>query len=422
MLFGSLVVAVRLDESGYSTVVTTTPSDLTSTPLNKPKTSTSEANTQVSHNSEKLDDTSENLKLDLASLNLNDSKLSTKPEQKSKASFAYEDLKFSSRQNGKKETEVSLYSVSDKSLLSQSMLDTFGYHPPPEISPVEIRLPSYALPSTLSTAISGFDHEHQNVKKIKPFSGSNSEALNDNTNGSKSRSELNFSKTEENSLLRVYETESIEKSKSYSDNRSENRSYRDNGNGDSSMTQFRQNKSSKEMDSGNLHSDKSYFDRPKSALSQTSTYSVFSVSKSPIPPLTRGAYYEIDDNYEEENFSAHAEKDKVESVENGVRNDYNSEYTSKNYGFNGETSNVYESPSKSMGDSMYRTVPVFESTGLSWSPKPSSVDVSRSSGKVRNGKHEVSFCDEKSSSTAKAQINGCSFSQSSKGKSKRLEY
>ncbi|XP_075245983.1 uncharacterized protein LOC142339665 isoform X2 [Convolutriloba macropyga] len=362
-------------ESGYSTVKTVSPQELTSTPLLKGKLVNSNDATEELVNEtpkNKSDKIADFLKLDLGTLALNDSKLSTQDEQLSnnklndfssqektqpeiirdKTFLGYEDLKFGASkvangvlQNGsKKETEVSLYSVNDKSLLSQSMMDAFGYHPPREIEPVEIVVPPYALPSTLNAENEFEQLKFPSISDYRPkiekqsshfeiFEGygdarlasesPNTETLNRDIYSSlvngENENEILRDRNERSSQIRFAapRDEIDDPSQSLYEGKTTKNESGFGGERSGELSAFSTEKlNGYSFGDVGSHSESFKSERAKSALSQTSTYSVLSASKSPIPPLSRTAYYELDENYDDVDDNAKASQDRTTIAKN----------------------------------------------------------------------------------------------------------
>ena len=351
------------------------PQELTSTPLLKGKLVNSNDATEELVNEtpkNKSDKIADFLKLDLGTLALNDSKLSTQDEQLSnnklndfssqektqpeiirdKTFLGYEDLKFGASkvangvlQNGsKKETEVSLYSVNDKSLLSQSMMDAFGYHPPREIEPVEIVVPPYALPSTLNAENEFEQLKFPSISDYRPkiekqsshfeiFEGygdarlasesPNTETLNRDIYSSlvngENENEILRDRNERSSQIRFAapRDEIDDPSQSLYEGKTTKNESGFGGERSGELSAFSTEKlNGYSFGDVGSHSESFKSERAKSALSQTSTYSVLSASKSPIPPLSRTAYYELDENYDDVDDNAKASQDRTTIAKN----------------------------------------------------------------------------------------------------------
>ena len=226
---------------------------------------------------------------------------------------AHENIKFSSSTaaaNGHtkylKSTslDVSTYSVNDKSLLTQSFMENFGYHPPREMSPVSVQLPKYNLPSTICEGMSSDQLilEQQNTANSLAYNAEDlkirTEETNFNSRWSSTPEKANFEhqnghKLESERDLGVCKTGYLDENPAVGENASKSLMQYD-GN-DEDFLGRAQKEIKRFQTKLNLELP---FERAASSNS-SSTYTVKN-SRSPIPPVSRNAYYELNDASDED--------------------------------------------------------------------------------------------------------------------------
>ena len=201
---------------------------------------------------------------------------------------------------GEKSFDVSTYSVNDKSLLTQSFMENFGYHPPRELTPVSLQLPQYNLPSTILASSSLEEQTDASVCKT-PSKNANDEVSHDSRNN-----DLNSKRSLMSDLK--YQNGSRMGSLAHLDNGKEVSS--SNGHSEKSSNDLEKFLNEKNDSLARAQKEIKKFEtklqmeqlpvatRPFSSNSN-STYTVKN-ARSPIPPVSRTAYYELNDGSDDE--------------------------------------------------------------------------------------------------------------------------